>query len=193
MRALRRIATVVAIAFGAFGASALQATTVAQMNLEQMVNNSDRVFVGTVLDVTESRKQIGGGELPAVTYRIKVSESFKGDFSEIKGEFYTEVTTLGTLKNIAEGHHPITDFPMLQVGEEYLLMVAPVGPIGLTATMGLGQGCFTITGDESDKVALNGAGNVGLFAGMQVGVADGGPISWGTLSSMITDIVGGAE
>ena len=72
MRALRRIATVVAIAFGAFGASALQATTVAQMNLEQMVNNSDRVFVGTVLDVTESRKQIGGGELPAVPYRIKV-------------------------------------------------------------------------------------------------------------------------
>ncbi|MEL7023250.1 MAG: hypothetical protein AAGL69_05845 [Pseudomonadota bacterium] len=193
MRALRRIATVVALAFGVFGATALQASTVAQMNLEQMVTNSERVFVGTIIDVTESRRQIGGGEVPAVTYKIRVSDTFKGDFEEIKGELYTEVTMLGSLKHLAAGRHPITDFPMLAIGGEYLLMVAPAGPIGLTATMGLGQGCFTLSGDESDKVALNGANNVGLFSGMQVGFTGGEPISYGALSSLINDIVGGAE
>ena len=193
MRALRRIATVVALAFGVFGATALQASTVAQMNLEQMVTNSERVFVGTIIDVTESRRQIGGGEVPAVTYKIRVSDTFKGDFEEIKGELYTEVTMLGSLKHLAAGRHPITDFPMLAIGGEYLLMVAPAGPIGLTATMGVGQGCFTLSGDESDKVALNGANNVGLFSGMQVGFTGGEPISYGALSSLINDIVGGAE
>lgn len=193
MRALRRIATVVAIAVGMLSAGALHAATAVQMNLEQMVTNSERVFVGTVLDVTESRKQVGGGEVPAITYLIKVSDSFKGEFQELKGERFTEVTMIGSLKHYQDGHHPIADFPMLQVGSEYLLMVAPAGPIGLTATMGLGQGCFSITGDDTDKVALNGANNVGLFAGMQVGFADGEAVSYGALSTMINDIVGGAE
>ncbi|MEL7312330.1 MAG: hypothetical protein AAFN07_12510 [Pseudomonadota bacterium] len=193
MRALRRIATVVALALGVFGASALQASTVAQMNLEQMVTNSERVFVGTIIDVTESRRAVGGGEVPAITYKIRVSDTFKGEFQEIKGELYTEVTMLGSLKHLAAGRHPITDFPMLAVGGEYLLMVAPAGPIGLTATMGLGQGCFTLSGDETDKVALNGANNIGLFAGMQVGFTGGEPISYGALSDLINNIVGGAE
>ena len=193
MKALRRAAAACALAFATLSAGPLYAATAAQMNLEQMVTSSERVFVGVVIDVTESRKAVGGGEVPAVTYTIKVTDAFKGEYEEIKGERYTEVTMLGSLKHLAAGRHPIADFPMLSIGREYLLMVAPAGPIGLTATMGLGQGCFSLTPDEESKVALNGANNMGLFAGMTVGIQDGQPIQYGELASIINDIVGGAE
>lgn len=193
MRALRFVAAFIALSFAALTADTVNAATAMQMNLAQMINNSDKVFVGTVIGVTESRVQAGGGELPAITYRFQVSDTFKGDFDEIKGVKYTEVTMLGTIKNIKERKHPISDFPLLQEGEEYLLVVAPAGPIGLTTTMGLGQGSFTLTGGTDNKVALNGANNVGLFSGMNVGFPDGVGIPYNDLAALIRDIVGGAQ
>lgn len=193
MRALRFIAAFIAVSFAALTASTVNAATAMQMNLAQMINGSDKVFVGTVIDVTESRVQGGGGELPAITYKFQVDDTFKGDFEEIKGVKYTEVTMIGRIKNIKERKHPITDFPLLYEGEQYLLVVAPAGPIGLTTTMGLGQGSFTLTGGSDSKVALNGANNVGLFSGMNVGFPDGVAISYNDLAALIRDIVGGAE
>ena len=193
MRMLKRSAVLISLLFAGLTVSAANATTTVQMNLAQLVDNSERIFVGTVVQVTESRKAIGGGEVPAVTYRLKVGDTFKGTYEEIKGEKFADVTMIGTLKDVASGTHPIIDFPLLSVGTEYLLMVAPAGPIGLTTTMGLGQGCFDVNGTESDKVLINGAYNRGLFANMNVGIADGQPISYGVLSSMITELVGGAE
>lgn len=193
MRALRFVAAFIALSFVALAASTANATVAMQMNLAQMINGSDKVFVGTVIDVTESRVQGGGGELPAITYRFRVSDTFKGDFEEIKGVKYTEVTMLGRIKHIKERKHPIEDFPLLYEGEEYLLAVAPAGPIGLTTTMGLGQGSFTLTGGSGGKVALNGANNIGLFSGMNVGFQDGIAISYNDLAALIRDIVGGAE
>lgn len=193
MRALRFVAAFIALSFVALAASTANATSALQMNLAQMINSSDKVFVGTVIDVTESTVQGGGGDLPAITYRFQVSDTFKGDFEEIKGVKYTEVTMLGRIKFIKERKHPIEDFPLLYEGEEYLLIVAPVGPIGLTTTMGLGQGSFTLAGSADSKVALNGARNVGLFSGMNVGFPDGVAISYSDLAALIRDIVGGAE
>ena len=166
---------------------------VAQMNLEQMVTQSERIFLGTVIDVSEIRVSVGGGELPAVTYKIRVNDDFKGEFETVKGVKIAEVTMIGSLKNLADGHHPIAGFPMLKVGEEYLLMVAEPGPTGLTSTMGLGQGCFSFLGKGDDKLAINGANNVGLFRGMPQAVPDGKPVPYTDLSNMIDDIAGGAE
>ncbi|MEM8547973.1 MAG: hypothetical protein AAGF46_07405 [Pseudomonadota bacterium] len=193
MRMLKPAAVLIAMLFAGFAAAPANASATLQMNLAQLVDNSERIFVGTVVQVTESRKAIGGGEIPAVTYRLKVNDTFKGAYEEIKGERFTDVTMLGSLKNLASGKHPIADFPMLKVGTEYLLMVAPAGPIGLTSTMGLAQGCFHVQGTDADKVVLNGVNNTGLFSNMNVGIEDGQPVSYGVLSSMITDLVGGAE
>lgn len=193
MRLRNRFLAIISLVVGAFSMSTLNAATTLQMNLAQMVTNSDRVFVGTVVQITESMKQVGGGEIPAVTYRLKVGDAFKGTYDEIKGEKYADVTMLGSLKILASGKHPITDFPMLSVGNDYLLMVAPDGPVGLTTTMGLGQGCFSISDGVSDKVALNGANNVGLFSNMNIGIADGAAVSYSELSTLITDLVGGAQ
>lgn len=194
MMKLRRLCTLCALVLIGWSFSpAVNAAMVAQMNLEQMVTQSERIFLGTVIDVSEIRVSAGGGELPAVTYKIRVNDDFKGEFEVVKGVKIAEVTMLGSLKNLADGHHPIAGFPMLRVGEEYLLIVAEPGPSGLTSTMGLGQGCFSFLGKGTDKLAINGANNVGLFRGMPQAMPDGKPVPYTDLSSMINDIAGGAE
>ena len=168
----------------------LQAATAVQMNLEELVKRSERVFVGTVLSVSEQRVEVGGAEFPAVTYRLRVDDAFKGAFTEIEGERFTEVSMLGTLEIVAGGRHPIANFPVLRTGQEYLLFVAANGPVGLTSTMGLGQGCFHLSYKGGEKVALNEANNQGLFAGMSVGVQGGPAVPYAAIAGLIRDMVG---
>ena len=117
MRALRFTAMFIAVALLALTSSSVNATSVLQMNLAQMINNSEKVFVGTVVDLSESRIAVGGGEVPAVTYTFRVGDTFKGCYDEEKGVKFTTVTMLGTIKNVKEGKHPIVDFPLLRFGE----------------------------------------------------------------------------
>ncbi len=193
MRVHKHLGVIMSCAVVLLCASAVNAAITAQMNLEQLVTQSERVFVGRVISISESRVAMGGGELPAVTYRLAVSDTFKGDFEEIKGERFTEVTTIGSLKQVLTGNHPIADFPVLEKGTEYLLFIAPEGPTGMTATMGLGQGCFHIPGSDDAKVALNLANNTGLFSGMNTGFADGEAVPYADLAEMIQNIVGGGS
>lgn len=49
-------------------------------------------------------------------------------------------------------------------GQEWLLLLGPVSPYGLTSPVGLEQGRFRILRDASGQAtAVNGRGNVGLF------------------------------
>ena len=193
MRALKRSVLGLLAALTVLGGPPLYAAIAAQMNLEQLVSGADRVFTGRVVGMSESRVQTGGGELPAVTYRLQVDDTFKGQFEEIKGVKFAEVTMLGSIKHVKSGRHPIADFPLLREGNEYLLMIAPAGPSGLTATMGLGQGCFVVSRGPDGKAALNGANNVGLFAGMNVRLQDGTAAPYDELASTIRGIVGGTQ
>ena len=193
MRVLKSSAVLICTVFAVLGASTLNAAIVAQMNLEEMVARADRVFTGEVLGVSEGRVATGGGEVPTVTYRLKVIEAFKGEFDNSKGESIAEVTMVGTLKQILSGRHPITDFPILVQGGEYLLLVAPAGPTGLTTTMGLGQGAFAVTNAGNVKQALNGASNVGLFDGMDTRMQGGVPADYNELAREIRGLVGGTQ
>ncbi len=50
-------------------------------------------------------------------------------------------------------------------GENLILMLGPVSPYGLTSPVGLEQGRFRVQRDSSGQpVAVNGRGNLGLFA-----------------------------
>jgi hypothetical protein len=163
------------------------ATTVLEMNLAALTDRSDKVFRGTVLDVSETSVQAGGGTLTAIKYTLRVDESFKGNFATIKGVQITEVMMLGSLKQYYSGNAPIPGFPVLKIGGDYLLMVAPEGPVGLTTTMGLGQGAFTVYSDPntSEDMALNGFNNASLFKGMGSGVPASGPIAYDALAGYI--------
>ena len=170
----------------------LWATSVLEMNLAALTDRADRIFRGTVLDVSETSVQAGGGTLTAIRYTLRVDESFKGSVATIKGEAIAQVTMLGSLKQYHTGRAPIPGFPRLKIGSDYLLMVAPVGPVGLTTTMGLGQGAFSLYADPNTRevMALNGFNNASLFKGMGSGLPAAGPVAYGTLVEHIQTELG---
>lgn len=168
-----------------------RATSVLQMNLEQLCQGSAQIFRGTVLGVVETTVEVGGGPLPAVTYTVRVDEAFQGEFPTVKGVPVAEFTTLGTKKQHLSGEMPIAGLPHLEIGGDYLLLVAPAGPVGLTTTMGLGQGLFSIAGRPGEETAVNAFQNKGLFTGMTVAglTASSGELSYAELASLITSIL----
>jgi hypothetical protein len=121
------------------------ATSILQMNLAQLTERSDLIVRGSIVEVRELRVTVGGGDLPALHYRVEVDETFKGKVRDVKGVPIAEFKVLGSLKKLAAGKPIIAGWPELRVGREYLLFVAAPGSSGLTVTTGIGQGCFVIS------------------------------------------------
>lgn len=176
----------------------LAAATVIQMNLAEMVDRADRIFRGTVLDVREGTVSVGGGELPTVTYRIRVDESFKGTYQEVKGVRIAELKMVGKLKSSATSpvrrFSVLSDLPKLDVGRDYLLLTTPRSAIGLSTMVGLGQGRFELQGKPGQEVAVNDNKNLGLFRGMGAGFAAAtsqpeGPVPYQDLAGLIRGLV----
>jgi len=138
------------------------ATSMLQMNLEEMTSRSESIFRGTLVDVTSSKINTGGGEISTVTYKFRINEAFKGQVETIKGVDVAEIQMLGTLEKQHAGKRVIPGFPLYVVGDEYLVLVAPAGPTGLTTTMGLGQGSFHIYSNGKEELAVNEFGNINL-------------------------------
>ena len=175
-----------------------QAATVQQLNLEQLVERSARIFRGTVLSVEEGTVQAGGGELPTVTYRLRVDEAFKGTYPQVKGMQIAEITMLGKAKQNQSGSRrsmTLFDLPRLQVGQDYLLLTTAPSAIGLSTTVGLGQGAFRVTGKPGQEVAVNENHNLGLLYGMEQGIdsssepSSAGPVSYGELAALIQGLM----
>lgn len=170
-------------------ASMAWATKLEPLNLAQMCHRSGQIYSGTVVSVEEDSVDFGGGTWPVLVYTIRVEEGFKGSFETIKGQQVATLRTIGTLKQQQSGQAPIPGFPMLKEGQSYLLMVAPASPAtGLTATVGLGQGCFELDG----KVAVNLFDNVGLFRGMSAPQTSGA-MTYDDLRNRIQNILGGGQ
>jgi hypothetical protein len=145
------------------------ATLLQQFNLDGLSTRADKIFRGTVTDVSPGTVKIGGGELPTVTYRFEVTEAFKGKFAVEKGNRrYAEVTMVGNLKtraNAATRFSLLRDVPQLRPGAEYLLFVTASSAYGLSTTVGLGQGCFRVEAGAAAEPTANFFGNAGLFKG----------------------------
>ena len=162
------------------------ATSVLQLNLAQLTERADLIVRGTVVEASETRVAVGGGEVAALHYKVEIDEMFKGKISNLKGVPIAEFKMLGTLKKLDAGEPVIPGWPELRVGEEYLLFVAPAGPAGLTVTMGIGQGCFAISTSAQEETAVNGFDNVGLFEGMAArGLPRSGPLAYRDLADRI--------
>lgn len=171
----------------------VQATTVLQMGFSDLAERAGKVFRGTVIAVEPGTKQVGGAELPTVSYRFRVEEAFKGQF-ETKGDTsYVEVTMVGNIKESnasSEIRHlsPLPELPTLTRGGEYVLFTTPPSSAGLSTTVGLAQGAFKIfLSDQGDEMVANGLDNHGLF---------NGPVSYSRLADVIRaeiDGQGGAQ
>ena len=132
-----------------------RATTLIQMNLADLAGRADKIFRGTVCQREDGTVDAGGGELPIVIYRVRVDERFKGDFGEGKQAEVVEIRMVGgkddpqqrNIRNFSLWR----DVPRLERGREYVLFTTRPSAIGLSTTVGLGQGAFTITGTPARK------------------------------------------
>jgi len=166
---------------------AADSALVARMDLGDLADNAHRIFRATVLDVEQSSVSVGGGELPAVVVTLKVDDVLKGDFAEGKAGQVVEIKILGSIKDspVTVGDYQrvnaLPDLPQLQLGDDYLLFTTEPSSIGLSTTVGLGQGSFRIYLDDQNEVASNELDNAGLFDG---------PVSYSALTAAINDELG---
>ena len=139
-------------------------------SLEEMVDRADKVFRGTVVDVSTGTVAVGGGELPIVIYKLRVEEAFKGSFQSKGDVQYVELRMAGNLKEAPEQgdlykFSVLPDPPNLQMGRDYLLLTTAPSAIGLSTTVGLGQGSFGVYSFDKQEWAKNEFDNAGLYDG----------------------------
>jgi hypothetical protein len=166
------------------------------MNLEQMCQRAGRIFRGTVIGVTESTVQAGGGEIATVVYRIRVDESFKGTFEEVKGERIATLQMVRPIRRAASGSlrrlMPLfDDLPRFQQGHDYLILATAPSAAGLSVPVGLGQGAFKLAGKPGQETAVNANDNAGLQTNeIARSNAGQGPIPYAALRAEIRRILG---
>ncbi len=161
------------------------ATMLMHFDLAALTDRADRIFRGTVVDVEQSSIEAGGGELPMVIYRLRVEDSLKGDADVVKGdEAYVEIRMVGSIKDEAPQDDIVRfdmfrDVPRLKMGSDYLLFTTRPSEIGLSTTVGLGQGAFSVYSQDKQEWAVNEFGNMGL------GIDGSGPAPYSELAAKI--------
>ena len=175
MRLLSARVLPILIAFLVIAAASLSASTVSQFNLAEMSQRAQKIYVGTVRSATEGTIAVGGGQLAVVTYQISVDEDLRGETALVKGERVAQIRMLGKQKTVRIGNirsvSPLPDMPVLTVGQTYLVFTTQPSGIGLSTTVGLGQGCFRVYGKGDSQMAVNEVNNAGLFRDMQPAAA----------------------
>lgn len=139
-------------------------------NLGEMSGRADKIFRGTVIDFSPGAVEVGGGQLPIVSYQIRVDQAFKGDFATKGDVMYVELNMVGNIKDAgSDGDLKRFDAlpkpPALSVGHDYLLFTTPESAIGLSTAVGLGQGSFEIYSLDKQEWAKNEFDNAGLYDG----------------------------
>ena len=179
------LAVVLALAAGASAQTAL----VQQMGLPELTDRAGSIFRATVVAAEPGTVSVGGAELPTVTYRLRVEETFKGSFAGKQGddEVLVELTMLGTLKADPPNGNlqrvsQLPELPQLAVGGTYVLFTTEPSAAGLSTTVGLAQGSFKVWRDaDKQELAANALDNLGIFEG---------PVTYATLAGAIHDELG---
>jgi hypothetical protein len=174
----------------------VEATTVKHVDLPAMASSAARVFRGTVTDVRPGVVRVGGGELATTIYRIRVTETFKGEFATIKDVTYADVEFFGGIKKQSERNglrhfSAFRDMPVLERGRDYLLFLTPESSIALSSPVGLAQGLFEIDTSLPSEPTANRMSNAGLAADIEKG-----PIPYSQLAERVRRIIseqGGAR
>jgi hypothetical protein len=165
------------------------ATTVKHFELAPMTASAGRVFRGTVTDIRPGTVKVGGGELATTIYRIRVTETFKGDFATFKDTTYADVEMIGGIKGSSESsrvrHFPVfRDMPRLERGRDYLLFLTAESSIALSSPVGLAQGLFEIDTSIPSQPTANRMNNAGLAADIAKG-----PLPYEDLAARVRSIV----
>jgi len=184
----------VTVTAGMLAASTLTATLLKQMNLEELAGNAHRIFSGTVIEVDKGSISLGGGTVATVTYRVVVDTPFLGEFIEKSGRKIADIRMVhaGAPGEVAGAvRFPVLPkMPVIELGKRYLFFTTEPSAAGLSTTVGLGQGCFEISGEPGDELAVNEFENLGLFRGMSgAGTQKPGPVEYSSLVRQIHDLL----
>lgn len=179
----------------AFSSVEVEATTVRQLNLAEMTDKAGSIFRGRLAGSAAGSVEVGGTTLPTVTYRFELEEAFQGSFSSQKGIAFAEITMIGKVNPREVGSSRLfsimPEMPDLKVGRSYLLFATQPSAVGLSTTVGLGQGCFQLSGIGKKTMAANDLDNRGLFRGMSTeGIPAAGPIPYSDLARRIRRLLG---
>ena len=123
---------VLAVSVGLVGA-----TSIRPVNLEELVQTSDRVFVGTVLEI---RHKPGPGGLPTRVTRFGVTEMVKGQLGKSR---QIDLAQIWTGSNRQQGVSPLPQ-PGFFPGEEVLVFLHGDSPLGLSSPVGFGLGKLAV-------------------------------------------------
>jgi hypothetical protein len=163
------------------------------MTLRDLAENADRVFRATVVGIESTTVQAGGSELPVTVYRLKVVEGFKGSFATPKGEPVVELRMLSARKtNLTAGGQQrlavLSDLPTLVMGGEYVLFTTRPSAIGLSTTVGFGQGAFAVQVGTKEELTLNKFSNAGLAWGTS-SMPSSGPVPYARFAQAVRQAV----
>jgi len=139
----------------AFVAHAQTSASVAQANLDYLVQHAQTIVRGNVVSaILEPDPQFPNLETVLVT--IQVAKTLKGAaLPELMFRQYAW-NSKGPIG--AGGYHK---------AEEILLFLNPLSQYGLTSPVGMEQGQFRVLHDnKGNSYAVNGRGNIGLFSGV---------------------------
>src|SRR5262249_22294348 len=90
----------------------------------------------------------------------------------------------------------LRDLPQLEMGRDYVLFTTRPSAIGLSTTVGLGQGAFAIQSGTKEESVANAFGNAGLDvrrAAAAAGQPRSGPIPYADLARAIREVTGGSR
>jgi hypothetical protein len=144
-----------------------------------------------VTDVRAGSVSVGGGQLATTIYRIRVTETFKGEFATVKDIMYADVEMIGSVKADAQSNNvrrfsAFRDMPRLERGQEYLLFLTAESRIALSSPVGLVQGLFEIDTSVPSEPTANRMNNAGLVAEVAKG-----PVPYADLAQRVRTIVAG--
>lgn len=136
------------------------------MSLGDLIVQSDKIFRGTVFESRAGSVQTATGEIPTITYLIRVDDAFQGKFQEMKGHRVVEITTVGSAKvRLTEDQVAgLPLMPAIEVGKSYLLFTRAPDINGLTGTVGAAQGSFNVLADDGQERVFNRFGKADVFA-----------------------------
>src|SRR5262245_20868074 len=140
-----------------------RASQVRPLNLEEMTERADRIFIGRCVQVT-ARMDPELGQM--VTYATFAAERSG------KGGVHGQVTIklLGDQRAAREPGRSMAGVPGFERGEEVVLFLYGESRRGLTSPVGLGHGKFMVVRDKNgQKLALNATGNESLFLNLSPG------------------------
>ena len=139
-----------------------QAATVASQNLVSLIQNSDRILVGTVESLSDG---FDGNNVPYTEVTLRVSDHLRGEpgdtvtfrqFGLLQPREIDGRTYLGTSPD---------GWPQWNEKERVMVFLGPPARLtGLRTTVGLQAGKLRMSNGQ----LANAAGNVGIFQGMKV-------------------------